>query len=98
MLVFRRRCDCVVGMRGEKKLSWLLARKVHTALHTVVAERQNHNAARTVAANSLRDDPVLIKFSSCGRFLSTLLSSGIFADNPNYSHFASQPFWRYPPL
>jgi hypothetical protein len=49
----------------------------------VVAERQNHNGARTVAANSLRDDPVLIKFSSCGRFLSTMLGSGIFADNPN---------------
>jgi hypothetical protein len=49
----------------------------------VVAERQNHNGARTVAANSLRDDPVLIKFSSCGRFLSTMLGSGIFADNPS---------------
>lgn len=49
----------------------------------VVAERQNHNGARTVAANSLRDDPVLIKFSSCARFLSTMLGSGIFADNPN---------------
>src|SRR4030095_13682586 len=49
----------------------------------VVAERQNHNGARTVAANSLRDDPVLIKFSSCWRFLSTMLGSGIFADNAN---------------
>jgi hypothetical protein len=49
----------------------------------VVAERQDHNGARTVAANSLRDDPVLIKFSSCGRFLSAMLGSGIFSDNPN---------------
>ncbi len=49
----------------------------------VVAERQDHNGARTVAANSLRDDPVLIKFTTCGRFLSTMLGSGIFADNPN---------------
>lgn len=49
----------------------------------VFAERQDHNGARTVAANSLRDDPVLIKFSNCGRFLSAMLGSGIFADNPN---------------
>lgn len=49
----------------------------------VVAERQDHNGARTVQENSLRDDPVLTKFSNCGRFLSTMLGSGIFADNPN---------------
>jgi hypothetical protein len=50
---------------------------------TVVAERQNHYGARTVAANSSPVDPVLITFSSGGRFLSTMLGSGIFADNPN---------------
>jgi hypothetical protein len=49
----------------------------------VVAERQDHNGARTVKENSLRDDPVLTKFANCGRFLSTMLGSGIFADNPN---------------
>jgi hypothetical protein len=49
----------------------------------VVAERQDHNGARTVKENSLRDDPVLTKFSNCGRFLSTMLGSGVFADNPN---------------
>lgn len=49
----------------------------------VIAERQDHNGARTVQENSLRDDPVLIKFTSCGRFLSTMLGSGVFADNPN---------------
>jgi hypothetical protein len=49
----------------------------------VVAERANHNGERTVAANSLQNDPVLIKFSNCGRFLSSMLGSGSFADNPS---------------
>ena len=49
----------------------------------VVAERQNHNGARTVVPNSLQNDPVLTKFSSCGKFLMTMLGSGIFADNPS---------------
>ena len=49
----------------------------------VVAERQNHNGARTVAPNSLQNDPVLTKFSNCGKFLTTMLGSGIFADNPS---------------
>jgi hypothetical protein len=41
------------------------------------------NGERTVAENSLRNDPVLIKFSNCGRFLSSMLGSGIFAENPS---------------
>jgi hypothetical protein len=49
----------------------------------VVAERQNHNGARTVAPNSLQNDPVLTKFSNCGKFLTTMLGSGMFADNPS---------------
>lgn len=32
----------------------------------VVAERANHNGKRTVAENSLQNDPVLIKFSNYG--------------------------------
>jgi hypothetical protein len=48
-----------------------------------VAERANHNGKRTVAENSLQNDPVLIKFSNYGRFLSSILGSGIFADNPS---------------
>jgi hypothetical protein len=47
----------------------------------VIAERQDHNGARTVAANSLQNDPVLMKFSSCSRFLSAMLGSGVFAGN-----------------
>jgi len=49
----------------------------------VVAERQNHNGARTVAPNSLQNDPVLTKFSNCGKFLTTMLGRGIFTDNPS---------------
>ena len=48
----------------------------------VVAERQNHNGARTVAPNFLQNDPVLTKFSNCARFLTTMLGSRMFADNP----------------
>ncbi len=49
----------------------------------VIAERQNLNGARTVAPDSLQNDPVLTKFSNCGRFLIGMLGGGIFADNPS---------------
>jgi hypothetical protein len=49
----------------------------------VVAERRNHNGARTVAPNSLQNDPVLTTFSNCGKFLTTMLGNGIFTDNPS---------------
>jgi hypothetical protein len=49
----------------------------------VIAERNDLNGARTVAADSLQNDPVLTKFSKCGRFLSGMLGSGIFADSPS---------------
>jgi hypothetical protein len=45
-------------------------------------KRQNPNGARTVAPNSLQNDPVLTKFSNCARFLTTMLGNGIFADDP----------------
>ena len=48
---------------------------------TVVAERHALNGARTVSPNALQIDPVLAKFSSCGKFLSAMLGSGTFADN-----------------
>jgi len=47
----------------------------------VVAERQSLNGARTVTSDALRNDPVLANFSKCGKFLSTMLGSGIFADD-----------------
>jgi hypothetical protein len=49
----------------------------------VVAERKDLNGARTVQTDALQNDPVLVKFSSCSRFLSTMLVSGGFADNAN---------------
>ncbi|GAC1636952.1 MAG: hypothetical protein NVS9B14_16400 [Candidatus Acidiferrum sp.] len=47
----------------------------------VTAERANLDGSRTVATNSLQNDPVLQKFSSCGRFLSVMLGSGVFSGN-----------------
>jgi hypothetical protein len=49
----------------------------------VIKERQDLNGARTVAPNSLENDPVLTKFSNCRRFLSGMLGSRILADNPS---------------
>jgi hypothetical protein len=48
---------------------------------TFIAERQAFNGARTVDPNSLKDDPVLAKFSNCSKYLSAMLVSGVFADN-----------------
>jgi hypothetical protein len=47
----------------------------------VVAERQALNGARTLDPNALQNDPALAKISNCGKFLSTMLISGVFADN-----------------
>ena len=51
----------------------------------VISERQNLNGARTVAPDSLKNDPVLIKFSNCSRFLTGMLGSRFFADSPSCS-------------
>lgn len=47
----------------------------------LIAERQALNGARTVNPNALENDPVLTKFSTCARFLSAMLGSGVFTDN-----------------
>jgi hypothetical protein len=49
----------------------------------VIKERQDLNGARTVAPESLQNDPILTKFSSCARFLGGMLGSGFFANNPS---------------
>jgi hypothetical protein len=46
-----------------------------------IAERKALNGARTVDPNALQNDPALVKISSCGRFLSTMLVSRVFTDN-----------------
>ncbi len=48
-----------------------------------VATRQALNATRTLGPYVLPNDPVLEKISSCSKFLSTMLVSGSFADNPS---------------
>jgi hypothetical protein len=48
-----------------------------------VAARQALNATRTLGPDVLQNDPVLEKISSCSKFLSTMLVSGSFADDPS---------------
>lgn len=50
---------------------------------TVIAERHTFNGERTATPDVLQNDPVLKRFSSCGKFLSAMLGSGTFADNPS---------------
>ena len=49
----------------------------------VVATRQSLNATKTVDPNAMQNDPLLTKISDCSRFLSSMLVSGVFADNPS---------------
>jgi hypothetical protein len=47
----------------------------------VVATRQSMNATNTVRPGALQNDPALAKISDCSRFLSSMLVSGVFADD-----------------
>lgn len=47
----------------------------------IVSARQSMDATNTVTPNYLQNDPVLAKISSCSNFLSSMLVSGVFADN-----------------
>jgi hypothetical protein len=47
----------------------------------VVTTRQSLNATNTVRPDTMQNDPTLAKISDCGRFLSSMLVSGVFADN-----------------
>jgi hypothetical protein len=47
----------------------------------VVSTRQSMNATNTVRPDTLQNDPALAKISNCSRFLSTMLVSGVFADD-----------------
>jgi hypothetical protein len=49
----------------------------------VVATRNSLNATRTVNPTAMQDDQTLAKISACGRFLSSMLVSGSFADDPS---------------
>lgn len=47
----------------------------------VVTTRQSMNATKTVDPNVMQNDQTLAKISDCGRFLSSMLVSGKFADD-----------------
>jgi hypothetical protein len=49
--------------------------------NTVLGERQALNAARTIDPNSLQNDQSLAKITKCGRFLSSMIVSGVFSDD-----------------
>jgi len=49
----------------------------------VVATRQALNATNTVRPDTMQSDTTLAKISDCSRFLSSMLVSGVFADNPS---------------
>jgi len=50
---------------------------------STVATRQAMNATKTVDPNFIQNDQALAKISDCSGFLSTMLVSGVFADNPS---------------
>ncbi len=47
----------------------------------VVATRQSMNATNTVGPDTTQNDQALAKISNCSRFLSSMLVSGVFADD-----------------
>jgi hypothetical protein len=47
----------------------------------VAADRKALNGARTIDPNSMANDPVLAKITSCGRFLNSMIVSGAYADD-----------------
>jgi hypothetical protein len=48
---------------------------------SVIAERQQLNATKTVDPNMMQNDQALAKISACSNFLSSMLVSGTFADD-----------------
>jgi hypothetical protein len=49
----------------------------------IVAARQAMDATKSVDPNYMQNDPALAKISSCNSFLSSILVSGVFTDNPS---------------
>jgi hypothetical protein len=49
----------------------------------VVTTRQAMNATNTVRPDVMQNDPNVAKISNCSRFLSSMLVSGLFADDSN---------------
>jgi hypothetical protein len=49
----------------------------------VLGEREALQGARSVNPNALREDQALAKISECGKFLSWMIVSGTFSDDPS---------------
>ena len=49
----------------------------------IVSARQSMNATKTVDPNYMQNDAGLAKISSCNSFLSSMLVSGVYSDNPS---------------
>jgi hypothetical protein len=49
----------------------------------VLGEREALQGARSVDPNALREDQALAKISECGKFLSWMIVSGSFSDDPS---------------
>ena len=49
----------------------------------IVSARQSMNATNTVNPNYMQNDPALAKITRCNSFLSSMLVSGVFSDNPS---------------
>lgn len=47
----------------------------------VISTRQSLNATNTIRPDTMQNDPALAKISNCSRFLSSMLVSGMFADD-----------------
>ena len=50
---------------------------------TVVSTRNSLDATQTIRPDFIQNDQVLTKISNCGRFLSSMLVSGTFSDDPS---------------
>ncbi len=49
----------------------------------IVSARQSLNATKSVDPTAMQNDPALAKVTQCSSFLSSMLVSGVFADDPS---------------
>ena len=77
----------VAAMTSDDEAAMELMRSEFSALsawaNNVVATRDNLDATNTVRPDAMQSDPALAKITACSRFLSSMLVSGTFADNPS---------------
>jgi hypothetical protein len=69
---------------GDEEALQLLENEFSNLSHwanDVVYARESLNATNSVRPNALQNDPNLAKIATCGRFLSSMIVSGTFADD-----------------